>query len=118
MLKKLSLLYIKIVPIVLVINILLQTVSNYLFINYNVIKIIEYNNNIIILIGIILLSIVFRFCIYHRIFIYTLMLYYIGQIIILLTNNVYTFIIVTIILCIMILFILLITHIYLKHKDA
>lgn len=118
MLKKLSLLYIKIVPIVLVINILLQIVSNYLFINYNVIKIIEYSSDMIILIGIILLSIVFRFCIYHRIFIYTLMLYYISQIIILLTNNVYTFIIVTIILCITILFILLITHIYLKRKDA
>lgn len=116
MLRKISLLYIKLLPIILAFYIGIQNITTYVLIDYNILRIIDYICIIIILIGSILLSFTFKFCIYHRLLLYVLLIYNICKIVNLFVNDIYGAIYLTIVCTMSILFIYFIIHKYLSKK--
>lgn len=116
MLRKISLLYIKLLPIILTFYIGIQSITTWVLIDYSILKIVDYICITIILIGSILLSFTFKFCIYHRLLLYVLLIYNICKVINLFINNIYFAIYLTIICIMSILFIYFIIHKYLSKK--
>ena len=84
MLKKLSILFIKFIPILFALNLLVQHLLHYDLLSVKTVNSIDIFINMIILINFFILSLLFKFCLYHRIFIYCViicyLLYYIDSI--------------------------------------
>lgn len=116
MLRKVSLLYIKLLPIILAFYIGIQNITTYVLIDYNILKIVDYICIIIILIGSILLSFTFKFCIYHRLLLYVLLIYDCCKLLNLFINDIYFALYLFIICIISILFVYFIIHKYLSKK--
>ena len=116
MLKKSILLFIRVIPFILAINVLLQILSSFFVINVYLIELIKISSNIIIVCGVLLLSRLFSFCIYHRLLLYVLLGYYLLNICRLLTNDTYLLIGSIFIVLLTIFVILLIIYIYLTRQ--
>lgn len=116
MLRKVSLLYIKLLPIILAFYIGIQNITTYVLIDYNILNFINHICIIIILIGSILLSFTFKFCIYHRLLLYVLLIYDCCKLLNLFINDIYIAIYLTIICIMSILFVYFIIHKYLSKK--
>lgn len=115
--KKLSLLFIKISSSILAIDVFLKLLTSYYLINQQLINIIDISSKIILTIGFIILSHVFKYCSYHRILLYIVLPGYLWYLI---NNFLYTFtpfvtLFVTLALFIIIPLIFLIIYIYLKY---
>lgn len=76
MLKKLSLIFIRYVPLILALNILLRLVLRFCTISTLIVYCVDVITQIVITIGFIILSFTFKFCIYHRILLYYVLVCY------------------------------------------
>lgn len=74
LLKKLSLIFIKIIPFVLGFIFLSQMILSYFLVPNYILDTITISGQIITIIGILILSKTFKFCIYHRILLYWIIL--------------------------------------------
>lgn len=74
--KKLSLLFIRFAPFLLAISVLLKTLALYCVPSLVAIEVIDVIIKLLILIGFIILSHTFIFCIYHRILLYCIIVCY------------------------------------------
>lgn len=76
MLRKLSLIFIRFTPLLLALNVLLKIAFYYYTISPTVINCVGIVTKVIILIGFIILSLTFKFCVYHRVLIYCVLICY------------------------------------------
>lgn len=76
MLKKLSLIFIKFSPFIIV-SILLKLFLLFITTNSQLIEVVDIVSKIILVIGLIILSFTFKFCLYHRLLLYCTLLCYI-----------------------------------------
>lgn len=76
MLRKLSLIFIRFTPLLLALNVLLKIAFYYYTISPIVISCVDVATSIVILVGFIILSFTFKFCIYHRILLYCVLTCY------------------------------------------
>lgn len=74
MLKKLSLIFIRFTPLLLALNVLFKIAFYYYTISPIVIDCVDVATSIVILVGFIILSFTFKFCIYHRILLYCVLI--------------------------------------------
>lgn len=117
MLKKLSLIFIRFAPFLLALSVLSKILLYYCTISLIIIETIDIAAKILMVIGFIILSLTFKFYIYHRILLYCVLicylLYLLNNIIginVFITALVTSFAVVTIILMIVVI------YIYLKQK--
>ena len=117
MLKKLSLIFIRFAPFLLALSVLSKILLYYCTISLIIIETIDIAAKILMVIGFIILSLTFKFCIYHRILLYCVLicylLYLLNNVIgtnVFITALVTSFAVVTIILMIVVI------YIYLKQK--
>ena len=76
MLKKLSLIFIRFAPFLLALNILFKILLRYYTISTVIISCVDLVTVMVVLIGLIVLSLTFKFCIYHRILLYCVLVCY------------------------------------------
>ena len=117
MLKKLSLLFIKISSSILALDLLLKLILLYIYIDYRWINLIDIISKMILCIGFVILSFTFKYCGYHRSLLYIIFISYILYIIFLFVY----FPIITIGILMLVIMISLITtfiiiYAYGKHK--
>lgn len=115
MLKKLSLIFIKFSPFIIV-SILLKLFLLFITTNPQLIEVVDIVSKIVLVIGLIILSFAFKFCLYHRLLLYcTLLCYILYLIYIICAINI--FIISTVIILLLIIFIVIIIIVlYLNYK--
>lgn len=118
MLKKLSLIFIRFIPVFLALKIFMIITASYLSISVLLIDVINLIVDVLSAVGILILSLTFKFCIYHRLmidYIFISYLFYLSCIMfnISLTNIAFlsTFLIITFII------IGLVIYTYLKYGD-
>lgn len=116
MLKKLTLLFIKISSSIFVLDLFLKLIILYFPINLIWVKIIDIISKIILCIGFIILSFTFKYCGYHRSLFYISFIGYLIYLInLLLTIDITILIYFIIIMIIIIPLTFLIIHLYIKH---
>jgi hypothetical protein len=117
MLKKLSLIFIKFSPFIIV-SILLKLFLLFITTNSQLIEVVDIVSKIILVIGLIILSFTFKFCLYHRLLLYCTLLCYILYLIYVVCS-VNTFVVISIIFVLVIIIFVIIFLIiyYLKHKN-
>lgn len=76
MLKKLSLIFIRFIPVFLALKIFMMIIASYLSISVLLIDAINLIVDVLSTIGILILSLTFKFCIYHRLMIYYVFISY------------------------------------------
>nr|DAH01268.1 MAG TPA: cobalt/magnesium transport protein [Crassvirales sp.] len=76
MLKKLSLIFIRFAPFLLALNILFKILLRYYTVSTVIISCVDLVTVIMVLVGLIILSFTFKFCIYHRILLYCVLVCY------------------------------------------
>lgn len=118
MLRKFGIIFIKLAPVLLAIKILIFLLAKYFVVSSLLIGLVSSITDLLIAIGVLILSLTFKFCIYHRLMIYYVFisyLFYLSHILfgILLTNSVFlsAFLIMTFIV------IGLVIYTYLKYGD-
>lgn len=118
MLRKFGIIFIKLAPVLLAIKILIFLLAKYFVVSSLLIGLVSSITDLLIAIGVLILSLTFKFCIYHRLMIYYVFisyLFYLSHILfgILLTNSVFlsAFLIMTFII------IGLVIYTYLKYGD-
>lgn len=116
--KKLSLIFIRFAPFLLALNILFKILLRYYTISTVIISCVDLVTVMVVLIGLIVLSLTFKFCIYHRILLYCVLVCYLLHFV----NNilginffvtVLTYFFVMIVITLMIIII----YTYLKEKQ-
>lgn len=81
MLRKLSIIFIRLAPVLLAIKILILLLAEYFVVSSLLIGLVSSITDLLIAIGLLILSLTFKFCIYHRLIIYYVFVSYISYII-------------------------------------
>lgn len=81
MLRKLSIIFIRLAPVLLAIKILILLLAKYFVVSSLLIELVSSITDLLIAIGLLILSLTFKFCIYHRLIIYYVFVSYISYII-------------------------------------
>lgn len=81
MLRKLSIIFIKLAPVLLAIKILILLLAEYFVVSSLLIGLVSSITDLLIAIGLLILSLTFKFCIYHRLIIYYVFVSYISYIV-------------------------------------
>lgn len=81
MLRKLSIIFIRLAPVLLVIKILVLLLAEYFVVSSLLIGLVSSITDLLIAIGLLILSLTFKFCIYHRLIIYYVFVSYISYIV-------------------------------------
>lgn len=111
MLRKLSIIFIRLAPVLLAIKILILLLAEYFVVSSLLIGLVSS-------IGLLILSLTFKFCIYHRLIIYYVFVSYISYIVsILFGFSLTNVIFVSLFLCLTIIIIFLVVYTYLRYGD-
>ena len=117
MLKKIVLIFLKTIPFILASILLSKTLLQYIFTNNAIIELLDSTGMLIIISWIILLSFIFKYCIYYRLLLYLLIGYYIVNILYLFKCLSMTLsVIIYFLIPITILFVFIIVYLYLNNK--
>lgn len=81
MLRKLSIIFIRLAPVLLAVKILILLLAEYFVVSSLLIGLVSSITDLLIAIGLLILSLTFKFCIYHRLIIYYVFVSYISYII-------------------------------------
>lgn len=81
MLRKLSIIFIRLAPVLLAIKILVLLLAEYFVVSSLLIGLVSSITDLLIAIGLLILSLTFKFCIYHRLIIYYVFVSYISYIV-------------------------------------
>lgn len=81
MLRKLSIIFIRLALVLLAIKILILLLAEYFVVSSLLIGLVSSITDLLIAIGLLILSLTFKFCIYHRLIIYYVFVSYISYII-------------------------------------
>lgn len=118
MLKKLSLIFICFAPFLLALNILFKILLRYYTISTVIISCVDLVTVMVVLIGLIVLSLTFKFCIYHRILLYCVLvchlLHFVNNI---LGINFFVTVLTYFFVMIVITLMIIIIYTYLKEKQ-
>lgn len=118
MLRKLSIIFIRLAPVLLVIKILILLLAEYFVVSSLLIGLVSSITDLLIAIGLLILSLTFKFCIYHRLIIYYVFVSYISYIVsILFGFSLTNVIFVSLFLCLTIIIIFLVVYTYLRYGD-
>lgn len=118
MLRKLSIIFIRLAPVLLVIKILVLLLAEYFVVSSLLIGLVSSITDLLIAIGLLILSLTFKFCIYHRLIIYYVFVSYISYIVsILFGFSLTNIIFVSLFLCLTIIVIFLVVYTYLRYGD-
>lgn len=119
MLRKLSIIFIRLAPVLLAIKILILLLAEYFVVSSLLIGLVSSITDLLIAIGLLILSLTFKFCIYHRLIIYYVFVSYISYIVSILFGFSLTNIIifVSLFLCLTIIIIFLVVYTYLRYGD-
>lgn len=108
MLRKLSIIFIRLAPVLLAIKILVLLLAEYFVVSSLLIGLVSSITDLLIAIGLLILSLTFKFCIYHRLIIYYVFVSYISYIVsILFGFSLTNIIFVSLFLCLTIIIIFL-----------
>lgn len=117
MLKKLSLIFIRFAPFLLAISVLSNILLYYCPISLIIIETIDISAKVLMIVGFIILSLTFKFCIYHRILLYCVLICYL---IYLFNNivgiNVFSIALITFFAIATIILMIVVIYVYLKQK--
>lgn len=119
MLRKLSIIFIRLAPVLLAIKILILLLVEYFVVSSLLIGLVSSITDLLIAIGLLILSLTFKFCIYHRLIIYYVFVSYISYIVsILFGFSLTNVIFVSLFLCLTIIIIIfLVVYTYLRYGD-
>lgn len=118
MLRKLSIIFIRLAPVLLAIKILVLLLAEYFVVSSLLIGLVSLITDLLIAIGLLILSLTFKFCIYHRLIIYYVFVSYISYIVsILFGFSLTNIIFVSLFLCLTIIVIFLVVYTYLRYGD-
>lgn len=118
MLRKLSIIFIRLAPVLLAIKILVLLLAEYFVVSSLLIGLVSSITDLLIAIGLLILSLTFKFCIYHRPIIYYVFVSYISYIVsILFGFSLTNIIFVSLFLCLTIIVIFLVVYTYLRYGD-
>lgn len=119
MLRKLSIIFIRLAPVLLAIKILILLLAEYFVVSSLLIGLVSSITDLLIAIGLLILSLTFKFCIYHRLIIYYVFVSYISYIVsILFGFSLTNVIFVSLFLCLTIIIIIfLVVYTYLRYGD-
>lgn len=119
MLRKLSIIFIRLAPVLLTIKILILLLAEYFVVSSLLIGLVSSITDLLIAIGLLILSLTFKFCIYHRLIIYYVFVSYISYIVsILFGFSLTNVIFVSLFLCLTIIIIIfLVVYTYLRYGD-
>lgn len=118
MLRKLSIIFIRLAPVLLAIKILVLLLAEYFVVSSLLIGLVSSITDLLIAIGLLILSLTFKFCIYHRLIIYYVFVSYISYIVsILFGFSLTNIIFVSLFLCLTIIVIFLVVYTYLRYGD-
>lgn len=112
--RKLCIIFIKFIPILFMIDIITKYIIVYFLFSWKYLLYINIMFNIFIILSLILLSITFKFCIYHRLILYVSIIIYLIFII----YNTSIFILLIIPIIIVFIIILIIIYNYLHNNSA
>lgn len=113
MLRKLSIIFIRLAPVLLVL-----LLAEYFVVSSLLIGLVSSITDLLIAIGLLILSLTFKFCIYHRLIIYYVFVSYISYIVsILFGFSLTNIIFVSLFLCLTIIIIFLVVYTYLRYGD-
>ena len=113
MLRKFGIIFIKLAPVLLAIKILILLLAKYFVVSSLLIELVSS-----IAIGLLILSLTFKFCIYHRLIIYYVFVSYISYIIsILFEFSLTNIVFISSFLCLTIIVIFLVVYTYLRYGD-
>lgn len=116
MLRKLSIIFIRLAPVLLAIKILVLLLAEYFVVSSLLIGLVSSITDL--LIGLLILSLTFKFCIYHRLIIYYVFVSYISYIIsILFEFSLTNIVFISSFLCLTIIVIFLVVYTYLRYGD-
>lgn len=87
MLRKLSIIFIRLAPVLLAVKILILLLAEYFVVSSLLIGLVSSITDLLIAIGLLILSLTFKFCIYHRLIIYYVFVSYISYIISIFINK-------------------------------
>lgn len=87
MLRKLSIIFIRLAPVLLAIKILVLLLAEYFVVSSLLIGLVSSITDLLIAIGLLILSLTFKLCIYHRLIIYYVFVSYISYIVSILINK-------------------------------
>lgn len=115
MLRKLSIIFIRLAPVLLAIKILVLLLAEYFVVSSLLIGLVSSITDLLNAIGLLILSLTFKFCIYHRLIIYYVFVSYISYIVsILFGFSLTNIIFVSLFLCLTIIVIFLVVYTYLR----
>jgi len=115
MLRKLSIIFIRLAPVLLAIKILILLLAKYFVVSSLLIELVSSITDLLIAIGLLIL---FKFCIYHRLIIYYVFVSYISYIIsILFEFSLTNIVFISSFLCLTIIVIFLVVYTYLRYGD-
>lgn len=118
MLRKLSIIFIRLAPVLLAIKILVLLLAEYFVVSSLLIGLVSSITDLLIAIGLLILSLTFKFYIYHRLIIYYVFVSYISYIVsILFRFSLTNIIFVSLFLCLTIIIIFLVVYTYLRYGD-
>lgn len=118
MLRKLSIIFIRLAPVLLAIKILVLLLAEYFVVSSLLIGLVSSITDLLIAIGLLILSLTFKFYIYHRLIIYYVFVSYISYIVsILFEFSLTNIIFVSLFLCLTIIIIFLVVYTYLRYGD-
>lgn len=125
MLRKLSIIFIRLAPVLLAVKILILLLAEYFVVSSLLIGLVSSITDLLIAIGLLILSLTFKFCIYHRLIIYYVFVSYISYIIsyisyiisILFEFSLTNIVFISSFLCLTIIVIFLVVYTYLRYGD-
>lgn len=118
MLKKLSLIFIRFAPFLLALNILFKILLRYYTISTVIISCVDLVTVMVVLIGLIVLSLTFKLCIYHRILLYCVLVCYLLHFVNnILGINFFVTVLTHFFVMIVITLMIIIIYTYLKEKQ-
>ena len=118
MLRKFDIIFIKLASVLLAIKILILLLAKYFVVSSLLIELVSSITDLLIAIGLLILSLTFKFCIYHRLIIYYVFVSYISYIIsILFEFSLTNIVFISSFLCLTIIVIFLVVYTYLRYGD-
>ena len=118
MLRKFDIIFIKLAPVLLAIKILILLLAKYFVVSSLLIELVSSITDLLIAIGLLIPSLTFKFCIYHRLIIYYVFVSYISYIIsILFEFSLTNIVFISSFLCLTIIVIFLVVYTYLRYGD-
>ena len=110
--------FIRLVPVLLAVKILILLLAEYFVVSSLLIGLVSSITDLLIAIGLLILSLTFKFCIYHRLIIYYVFVSYISYIIsILFEFSLTNIVFISSFLCLTIIVIFLVVYTYLRYGD-